>query len=178
MDYLPGKKDPSPPYSLISLVQDNPAFQHLASASATTHLLQLRATYVDPHVAHIRTAYLDPYIIQPLATMLASSMPDLVSVLVLALVLILSLKILDYGRRLVMFWVSLALRLLWWAVLLSLIWYVYTSGIEKTGRDLGWFYGAAKGFVDSFQDGVEGGRKSSAWAGYTARDYQVPLGGR
>ncbi|KAG2415492.1 hypothetical protein HFD88_006683 [Aspergillus terreus] len=165
MDFLPD--------SLVSLIQENPTFQHLASSSATSHLLQLRATYLDPYIAHARTAYLDPYLIQPLATMLTSSMPDIVSVLILALVLILSLKILDYGRRLVMFWVSLALRLLWWAVLLSVVWYVYTAGVEKTGRDLGWVFGAMRGFVDSFQDGVEGGRKSSSWAGYTARDFQV-----
>ncbi|KAF9889220.1 hypothetical protein FE257_007533 [Aspergillus nanangensis] len=148
MDFLPE--------SLTSIIQENPTFQHLAASSATAHLLTLRSTYLDPYIEHLRTAYLDPYIIHPLATMLASSMPNLVSVLVLVLVLVLSIKILDYGRRLVMFWVSLVLRLLWWAVVIGLAWYVYTAGWEKTGRDLGWFYGVFKGFVDSFQDGIEG----------------------
>ncbi|KAA8652057.1 Apq12 family protein [Aspergillus tanneri] len=77
-------------------------------------------TQLDPYVSALRTDYLEPYVIRPLATMLASSMPDLVSVLALAFVLLISLKILDYARRVIMFWVSLVLRLIWWGLVLGL----------------------------------------------------------
>ncbi|KAE8152795.1 hypothetical protein BDV25DRAFT_52700 [Aspergillus avenaceus] len=163
------------PESLVTLIQENPTIQQLASTSVVLQLNDARATYLDPYVAQVKATYLDPYLIQPLATMLASSMPSLLSVFILALVFIVSLKILDYGRRLVMFWISLALRLVWWAFVLGAIWYVYTSGLEKTGRDLGWVYGVARGFAENFHDGAEGGR-SSATGGfgyYTARDFQV-----
>ena len=113
--------------------------------------------------------------------MLASSTSDLVSVLILALILIISLKVLDYARRVVMFWVTLALRLIWWGFILGAIWYAYNAGLEKTGRDLGWFYGVVKGFAEKFQDGFEGGQRSSSatggWGGYASgRDFQAPIG--
>ncbi|OJZ88161.1 hypothetical protein ASPFODRAFT_531582 [Aspergillus luchuensis CBS 106.47] len=146
--------------SLLSLIQQHPTFQTLTSTPIASHLASLHTTYLTPYVSHCRSAYLDPYLIHPLASLLTSSMPmpDLVSIFILALVLIISLKILDYARRLVMFWVNLALRLLWWALVLGALWYVYSVGIEKTGRDLGWLVGVAGGFVDGFRDGVEGGR--------------------
>lgn len=92
-------------------------------------------------------------------------MPDLVSVLILALILIISLKVLDYARRVVMFWVMLVLRLIWWGFILGAILYVYNAGFGKTVRDLVWFYGFAKGFVEKLQNGFEGGRRSSSVTG-------------
>ncbi|KAF7589049.1 hypothetical protein BBP40_004796, partial [Aspergillus hancockii] len=145
MDFLP--------QSLITLLQENPTIQQLTSSSLTLQLTAARTTYLDPYISYVKTAYLDPYLIQPLATMLASSMPDLVSVLILALILIISLKVLDYARRVVMFWVTLVLRLVWWGIILGAVVYVYNAGLEKTGRDLGWFYGVTKGFVERFQNG-------------------------
>ncbi|PWY81485.1 hypothetical protein BO83DRAFT_457927 [Aspergillus eucalypticola CBS 122712] len=139
MDFLPD--------SLLSLIQQHPTFQTLTSTPIASHLASLHTTYLTPYISHCRSAYLDPYLIHPLASLLTSSMPmpDLVSIFILALVLIISLKILDYARRLVMFWVNLALRLLWWALVLGALWYVYSVGIEKTGRDLGWLVGVAGG---------------------------------
>ncbi|KAB8068189.1 nuclear pore assembly and biogenesis-domain-containing protein [Aspergillus leporis] len=155
------------PESIINLLQENPAIQQLTSSSLTIQLTNARVTYLDPYISHLKTTYLDPYLIQPLAAMLASSMPDLVSVLILALVLIISLKVLDYARRVVMFWVTLALRLVWWGFILGAGWYVYNAGLEKTGRDLGWFYGVTKGFLERFQDGFEGGRRSGTGGYYS-----------
>ncbi|PYH92191.1 hypothetical protein BO71DRAFT_400763 [Aspergillus ellipticus CBS 707.79] len=169
MDFLP---EP-----LITLIQQHPTIQHLTETPLASHLAALHSAYLTPCIAHLRSTYLDPYLIHPLATLLASSMPNLLSVLILALVLFVSLKILDYTRRLVMFWVNLTLRLIWWAVVLAGVYYVYNAGFEKTGRDLGWVYGVVKGFVDGFADGVEGGRSTATtmgWDGYVTgvRDQQ------
>lgn len=169
-----------PTDSLLSLIQQHPTFQTLTSTPIASHLASLHTTYLTPYVSHCRSAYLDPYLIHPLASLLTSSMPmpDLVSIFILALVLIISLKILDYARRLVMFWVNLALRLLWWALVLAALWYVYSVGIEKTGRDLGWMVGLVGGFVDGFRDGVEGGRAvTGSGSGMGSGGYVTGLGG-
>ncbi|KAL2006166.1 hypothetical protein VTN00DRAFT_9820 [Thermoascus crustaceus] len=126
--------------------------------SYQTVLQSLTSTSLSSHLFHLRTAYLDPYIIRPLSTLLASSTPDLVSVLLLALILLVSLKVLDYARRVVVFWITLALRLLFWGVVLSVAWYVYRVGWEKASADAGWLWGVAEGFVEDFQArGGQGG---------------------
>lgn len=92
-------------------------------------------------------------------------MPDLISILLLAIILLISLKILDYARRVVMFWVTLALRLVFWGTLLGLGWYVYRVGIEKAGMDLGWAWGVVEGFVEDFQGRAAAAAASGAGAG-------------
>ncbi|KAL2003940.1 hypothetical protein VTN02DRAFT_1459 [Thermoascus thermophilus] len=129
------------------------------------------------HLSHLRTAYLDPYIVRPLSALLASSTPDLVSVLLLALILFVSLKVLDYARRVVVFWITLALRLLFWGVVLSVAWYVYRVGCEKAIADAGWLWGVAEGFVESFQArGGQGGFGGRAYGGNRVRQQQAGYG--
>lgn len=113
----------------------------------------------------IRTTYLEPYLITPLSRLLASSTPDLVSVLLLLLVLVVSLKVLDYMRRVVMFWVMLAVRVVFYGSVVALGCYVYSVGVEKAGRDLGWLLGVLWGFGEEILAGVENGRSPSGGAG-------------
>lgn len=129
------------------------------------------------HLFHLRTAYLDPYIIRPLSALLASSTPDLVSVLLLALILLVSLKVLDYARRVVVFWITLALRLLFWGVVLSVAWYVYRFGWEKASADAGWLWGVAEGFVENFQArGGQGGFDGRPYGSNQGRQQQAGYG--
>jgi hypothetical protein len=98
---------------------------------------------------------LQPYLIEPLSTFLASyssSMPDLLSIFLLAVILFVSIKILDYAYRVVVFWVTLAFRLVFWGSILGVGWYVYSVGIENAGRDFGWICGVVYGFVSDFQE--------------------------
>jgi hypothetical protein len=95
-------------------------------------------------------------------------MPDLVQILILAVILFISLKVLDYARRLIMFWVVLAFRLVFWGSLLGLGLYVYRVGVENAGRDLGWVWGVVMGFVEDFQAraAASGNRgNGSGWGG-------------
>ncbi|KKK13678.1 hypothetical protein P175DRAFT_0499086 [Aspergillus ochraceoroseus IBT 24754] len=152
MDYLPESISSIIQHPTIQQLASSPIASNLAHLHATyldPSLTRLQTTYLDPSLAHLRSTYVDPYVVQPTATLLAS-MPDLVSVLVLLVVLLLSLKILDYARRMVMFWVSLVMRLLWWASIISLGLYVYQAGLEKSAQDLGWVLGVLKAFVDRF----------------------------
>ncbi|EAW07772.1 uncharacterized protein ACLA_024880 [Aspergillus clavatus NRRL 1] len=72
-----------------------------------------------PSLAALRSDYLTPYLVNPLAALLSSSTPDLISVLLLLLILFVSLKILDYARRVVMFWVRVVVRVLFWGSVLG-----------------------------------------------------------
>jgi hypothetical protein len=98
---------------------------------------------------------LEPYFIEPLSSFMASyssSMPDLLSICLLAIIILVSLKILDYACRVVMFWVFLVCRIIFWGSILGLGWYIYSVGIENAGRDFGWLWGVLYGFVDDFQE--------------------------
>ncbi|KAJ5946478.1 Nuclear pore assembly and biogenesis protein APQ12 [Penicillium verhagenii] len=120
---------------------------------------------VTAQLANLRSAYVQPYVVEPLSSLLtytnSAQMPDLVSVFMLVVILFISFKVLDYARRLVMFWVMLAFRLLFWGSLLGLGVYVYQVGVENAGRDLGWLWGATMGFVEDFQ--TKNGNPSGGW---------------
>lgn len=121
-------------------------------------------TSVSSHLNALHVDYLNPYVIEPLSSLLyavsssETKMPDLVSVLLLAVILLLSLKILDYTRRMVMFWVRLAVKLVFWGLLLGVVWYGYTVGTERMGREVGMCIGWVMGLVEDFQRGVDMGR--------------------
>ena len=162
MDFIPGTYPPFEANKASSLTK--PEYLH----PLTTHptIQQLTSAPLTTHLATLRTTYLEPYLIQPLSTLLVATanlsstttMPDLLSILLLAVILLVSLKILDYTRRMVLFWVSLAVRLLFWGALLGVGWYVYTVGVERAGREAGWVAGWVMGLVEDFQRGVGEGR--------------------
>ncbi|KAJ5832272.1 Nuclear pore assembly and biogenesis protein APQ12 [Penicillium riverlandense] len=140
--------------------------QTLLQHPSVTYIATSTQEHLTTHLSHIRTAYVQPYLIQPLSSLLASTassssaMPDLLSILLLAIILVISLKILDYARRVIMFWVSLAFRLMFWGSILGIALYVYRVGVESAGRDLGWLWGVVEGFVEDFQ-----ARSSAATSG-------------
>ena len=108
------------------------------------------------HLSTLRTTYAEPYVVQPLASLLTSSMPDLVSVLLLILILFLTLKVLDYARRIIVFWVVLVVKVVFWAVVLGGSYWVYQVGIERALANLGWFWGALQGFVEGGENRTRG----------------------
>ncbi|KXG46788.1 Nuclear pore assembly and biogenesis protein, APQ12 [Penicillium griseofulvum] len=137
MDFLPEN---------LQTVLQNPTFTYLQTTTQD---------HLTSKLSHLRTMVLQPYLIEPLSTFLASyssSMPDLLSIFLLAVILFISIKILDYAYRVVVFWVTLAFRLVFWGSILGVGWYVYSVGIENAGRDFGWIWGVVYGFVSDFQE--------------------------
>ncbi|KAJ5546618.1 Nuclear pore assembly and biogenesis protein APQ12 [Penicillium frequentans] len=134
--------------------------QTLLQHPTVSFLRTTTQSQVTTQLANLRSAYVQPYIVEPLSTFLTSTstaaMPDLLS----WSSFFISLKILDYARRLVMFWVMLAFRVAFWGSLIGLGFYVYQVGVENAGRDLGWLFGVAMGFVEDFQ---KGGSTSGGW---------------
>jgi len=100
-------------------------------------------------LSYVRNEYVNPYILEPLSALLTSSTPDLVTVLLLLLLLYISLRILDYARRVIMFWVFLILRLAFWGLVIGGGIYVYNVGPDKVFRDFGWFWEALQGVIEN-----------------------------
>ncbi|KAJ6143181.1 Nuclear pore assembly and biogenesis protein [Penicillium samsonianum] len=137
MDFLPEN---------LQTVLQNPAFTYLQTTTQD---------HLTTKLSHLRTMVLQPYLIEPVSSFLASyssSMPDLLSIFLLAIIIFVSLKILDYAYRVVVFWVTLAFRLVFWGSILGVGWYVYSVGVENAGRDFGWLWGVVYGFVADFQE--------------------------
>ncbi|KAJ5107419.1 Nuclear pore assembly and biogenesis protein APQ12 [Penicillium angulare] len=154
----------------MDLLPEN--IQSLLQHPAISYIRTSTQDQLSTHLSHLRSAYVQPYIIGPLSTFLTSTstaaMPDLLSVFMLLVILFISLKILDYARRVVMFWVTLAFRLVFWGSILGLGFYVYKVGVENAGQDLGWVWGVVMGFVEDFQArsanaANAGGASGSSW---------------
>lgn len=84
-------------------------------------------------------------------------MPDLVSLIALAFILLVSLKVVDYAHRVIVFWVSLGLRLAFWGLVALVVYYAYTLGLAECLRDFGWVAGVIDGFAEAFRDYVHKG---------------------
>jgi hypothetical protein len=123
---------------LIPFLQENLSFQTLH------HFIPSLST----PLTYFRNEYLNPYMIGPFSSLLTSSTPDLVTVVLLLLILYISLRILDYARRVIMFWIFLILRLIFWGLVIGGGVYVYNVGAEKAVRDVGWLWGVFQGFAE------------------------------
>ncbi|CAI7588523.1 unnamed protein product [Penicillium glandicola] len=164
MDFLPGTVPTSPTLQLHRYKYHNTKSQKLTNHPMDTENLQtvlqnptfaylqtMTQDHLTTKLSHIRTMVLQPYIIEPLSSFLASyssSMPDLLSIFLLAIIILVSIKILDYAYRVVVFWVTLAFRLVFWGSILGL----GCVGVENAGRDFGWLWGVVYGFVGDFQE--------------------------
>ncbi|ODH33127.1 hypothetical protein ACO22_03318 [Paracoccidioides brasiliensis] len=116
--------------------------------SVSLQALSYYSTF-NTHFHTVQQEYLQPYVISPLYTLI-NSPPDLPSVLILCVILYLSLRILDYARRIIAFWVVLLFRLVFWGSILGGGYYVYVVGFEKASRDVGWLLGVLEGFIEEF----------------------------
>jgi hypothetical protein len=104
-------------------------------------------------------------------------MPDLLSLLALIIIAFVSFKVLDYVRRVVMWWIMLALKLCLVLVAVQVGWYVSQYGWEKTLNDAGWVWGLLEGFLG--ETGAQMGestRSRITTAGRARGRQQVPLG--
>lgn len=136
--------------------------------------------------------YITPYILSPLqslftatsssppprASTITSGMSDLVSLLALIVIAFISFKILDYVRRVVMWWIMLALKLCLLLAVVQVGWYVSQYGLEKILNDAGWLWGLLEGFFSETGAQMGAGTRSrTTTAGTRVRGrQQAPLG--
>lgn len=114
-------------------------------------------------MTQLRADFIQPYIIEPLTTLLALSASEglnLRSIFILVLTIFMSLVILDYARRMVMFWVRLAISIVYWGSIIGAVWYFYRFGTQNALRDGAWALSVVEGYVVSFlQEAFRGGDK-------------------
>lgn len=133
--------------------------------------------------------YITPYIFSPLQSLLTGAnsaksstggggMPDLLSLLALIVIAFVSFKVLDYVRRVVMWWVMLALKLCLILAAVQLGWYVSQYGWEKTLHDAAWAWGLVEGFLSETGAQMGGSARSRTTDAGTRRrgGQQPPLG--
>lgn len=134
----------------------------LANGSVSPSTVKTIYTYTSTAYAYVRTFYtytttylsaLLPFVPQSLPTTSA----ELLSLTLFALVIFTTFKVVDYVRRMIMFWVFLALKLVAVLVLVQLALHVYTYGIQKTLSDLGWAWGFVESWMENTsQQGAQG----------------------
>ena len=107
---------------------------------------------------------------------LSSDSPDIMTLLILSVVLIISLKALDYMRRTIIYWIGKMIRLSMHAALLAVGGYVWQRGLEQSLEDFGWVWGLIEGFSQEGQRvGTQRARRSEREA---RRQAQAGMRGR
>ncbi|KAG8533318.1 uncharacterized protein KY384_002101 [Bacidia gigantensis] len=100
---------------------------------------------------------------------LSSDSPDLVTLLCLAVILIISMKALEYMRKTVIFWLSLILRLGLYALLLGVGVYVWQRGLDQSLEDFGFLWGLFEGLSEEGQKVGNRRAKGREWEARNVR---------
>ena len=170
----------SGPSDTISTIADQIVNFLLPSPSSTSTLNTFQREYINP------------YILSPLQSLFTGTagnnssgsstnsggMPDLLSLIALIVIAFISFKVLDYVRRVVMWWIMLALKLCLILVAVQVGWYVSQYGWEKTLNDAGWLWGLLEGFLGETGAQLGGSTRSRPTAAGTRgrNRQQAPLG--
>lgn len=94
----------------------------------------------------------------------SSDAPDILTLGILAIALVISLKVLDYMRKAIIYWISMAIRLAMWVSVIGVGIYVWQRGVEQSFEDFGWVWGFLAGL------GEEGEKIGGAKAWQSERD--------
>lgn len=97
------------------------------------------------------------------------------ALLLLALILFITLRVLDYMRKTIIYWISLVIRLMFWIMVGLLVVYVYQRGPEKSFEDFGWIVGLLQGLGEEGER--RGGQKATVREN-EARRARAGAGGR
>lgn len=76
---------------------------------------------------------------------LSTDVPDILTLAILAIAFVVSLRVLDYMRRTIMYWVGLVIKMGLWLVLGGLGVYVWQRGFDRSMEDFGFVWGFLQG---------------------------------
>ncbi|KAL8929816.1 MAG: hypothetical protein Q9208_000960 [Pyrenodesmia sp. 3 TL-2023] len=163
----------------MDILQDNfPQLFHLYSTYYTpysTYLRPLRRTLLLTQSYFYQYAFPTLYPLYAITSRLFSfaltEQPSLTSLALLAILLVVSLKVLDMLRRTVIYWISMAIRLAMYATMAVIGMWIYQRGLEQSLEDLGWIVGLLAGL------GEQGERVGHARAaGRASQARKIPKG--
>ena len=89
---------------------------------------------------------------------LSTDAPDITTLALLAVALIISFRVLDYVRRTILYWVGLAIRLGLWVAIGGLGLYVWQRGFDQSVEDFGYIWGFLQGL--GYEGERVGGQKA------------------
>lgn len=96
--------------------------------------------------------------------MVSPDAPDMATLALLAVILFISLKLLNILRQTILGWISVVLKLSKWTLVAAVGLYVWQRGLEQSLEDLGW----AVGFIAGLEN--EGERIGNMRASRKTRD--------
>ncbi|KAL8771151.1 MAG: hypothetical protein Q9209_003322 [Squamulea sp. 1 TL-2023] len=164
----------------MDLLQENfPQLFHLYSTYYTpyaTYVRPLRRALLLTQSYFYRYAFPALYPFYALTLRLLSSIlteqPSLASLALLAILLLVSLKLMDMLRRTIISWVAFTVRMIMYVSLGLIGVWIYQRGLEQSLEDLGWIIGLFAGL------GEEGEKVGHARAAGRARDARrIPKAG-
>lgn len=133
-----------------------------------------RALTTSQDIAALLPRYLPPTVSHPLIHALTTMLslahtlsthltpllrePSIPSLLALALLLLVTLKILDMAYRAVLFWIRLAFRLAFWGAVVGVGFWVWSRGVDGFVEDVGELAGFWWGEYERWKGEVEGWR--------------------
>lgn len=101
-----------------------------------------------------------------------SQKPDLATIALLLIIVLVSLKILDMLYQTVMFWIRLVWRVVFWGGLAALALWMYTRGPDGVAEDMQYLFETWNGEYQNFKDQERvarlmhqrgGGRRQAGW---------------
>ncbi|KAL8795273.1 MAG: hypothetical protein Q9195_002284 [Heterodermia aff. obscurata] len=101
-------------------------------------------------------------------SVILTDQPSFLTLVLLALVLFLSLKVLDVLRRTIIYWISIAVRLVIWGAIVGAGVYVYYRGVEESIEDAGYLLGVLSGWES---EGKREGYRRASRRQREARNY-------
>ena len=131
----------------MSLIH-NATSPYTSSSSSYTAALYTAYTYYNK--------YFVPYVYGPAQYLLSSLMPllpaslasyDIWGLIAIGVLTFVAFKILDYVRRMVMFWVRLAFKIMLVFVLVQVAVNVSQNGWDDTLNKIGWLWGVLEGWL-------------------------------
>ncbi|KAL8736272.1 MAG: hypothetical protein Q9166_000427 [cf. Caloplaca sp. 2 TL-2023] len=137
----------------MDILQDNfPQLFHLYSTYYTpyeTYLYPLRRALLLTESYFYRYALPTLYPFYTLTLRLLGSVlteqPSLASLALLAILLLVSLKLMDMLRRTIIAWIAFAIRMIMYATVMLMGVWLYQRGVEQSLEDAGWILGLLGG---------------------------------
>ncbi|KAL8694355.1 MAG: hypothetical protein Q9218_000992 [Villophora microphyllina] len=141
----------------MEFLQDNfPQLFHAYSTYYTpyaSYIQPLRRVFLLTQSYFFYYAFPTLYPFYALASRLFTSalteQPSLASLALLAILLMVSLKVMDMVRRTVIYWISLAIRLLMYLSVAVMGMWIYQRGVEQSLEDIGWIVGLLAGLGET-----------------------------
>lgn len=169
MDFLRGMHRSGPPHLLTQVPTDNLTFTDYLIQNLSPNILKIFTSHTSIYWTLFKYALAARSYVQPLVTRLLGA-PDILSFVLLAILLFISLKVFGMVRRMMMFWVNLGMTVGLWGGTALLGFWVYSRGVEGAVEDARGLWNICWGQYQHWRDQAEGNRGVKGRSGAGSSD--------